>query len=60
MKHDENIVRKADQSSCLVVMEKTEYQQKLDAILSSGNKFKALTRNPTAGLKTSVNKPISK
>ena len=53
------IVRKADKSSSYVVLDRSEYLAKLDAILSDKKKFTRITRNPTDELKKKVNKLIS-
>ena len=56
--HESMIVRNADKANCFVVMDKKDYTDKLDAILSDDTKFKALSRNPINQLKTEVNKLI--
>ena len=56
--HDEIIIRKADKSNCFVVIDRAEYKQKLDTILSDHTKFTPLQRNPTSDLKTEMNKLI--
>ena len=56
--HPDIIVRKADKSNVPVVIDRTEYTQKLQNILNDQSKFKKLTRNPTQELKTRVNKLI--
>jgi hypothetical protein len=57
--HPDVIVRRADKSNIFVVMDKSEYKNKLDHILSNRNKFERITRNPVAALKTEVNKLIA-
>ena len=56
MKNNPNlIVRRADKANVLVVMNKQEYDEKLDAIVRDESKFKPLTRNPIPDLKVKVN-----
>ena len=52
------IIRKADKSSCFVIMERETYKEKLDIILSDESKFSMLSRNPTTELKVEINKFI--
>ena len=42
------------------ILDKNEYKQKLDLILSDTHKFKRITRNPINELKIEVNKLIKK
>ena len=42
-----------------MVLDKADYKTKLDDILSNQNKFKLITHNPVATLKTEVNKLIA-
>ena len=52
------IVRQADKANLFVVMNKSDYKNKLDEILNDSSKFQRITRNPTVELKTEVNKLI--
>ena len=58
--HPDIIVRKADKSNVFVILDKNEYKQKLDLILSDTQKFKRITRNPINELKIEVKKLIKK
>ena len=53
------IIRKADKANTYVVMDRTEYSEKLHSIISDESKFKQLTRNPISDLKTKVNSLIN-
>ena len=55
LREDETIVvRKADKSNMYVIMDKNEYKQKLDDILSDQTKFQQITKNPVEELKQKV------
>ena len=56
--HEQIIVLKADKSNAYVVLDKTEYKEKLDTILGDTTKFKSISRNPVSDLKIQVNKLI--
>ena len=56
--HESIFVRNADKASCFVVMSWEEYKHKLDEILTDTSKLSVETSNPTAQLKTQVNKLI--
>ncbi|XP_050704115.1 uncharacterized protein LOC126989586 [Eriocheir sinensis] len=61
LKADHNItIRKADKAATYVIMETSEYLQKIDDILNETTKFKRITRDPTEDLKRKVNKLIVK
>ena len=51
-------IRKADKSSTFVILPTTEYNKKMNDILTDESKFKQITRNPTNNLKTKLNKLI--
>ncbi|XP_050725482.1 uncharacterized protein LOC127003111 [Eriocheir sinensis] len=53
-------IRKADKAATYVIMETSEYLQKIDDILNETTKFKRITRDPTEDLKKKVNKLIVK
>lgn len=57
--HPDIIIRKADKSNVLVVLDKQEYKNKLDSILSDTTKFTKIKRDTTKSLKTDVNKLIA-
>ena len=57
--HHDIIVRCADKSNIFVVMNRTDYTNKLEAILNNANKFTEINRNPINNLKIEVNKLIS-
>ena len=60
LKTNENIViRKADKSSMYVILNKKDYLDKLDEILSDTTKFCKITKNPTEALKKKANNIIS-
>ena len=57
LREDESIViRKADKSNMYVLMNKSEYQQKLSDILSDCSKFKQIKRNPVDELKKKIHR----
>ena len=59
LKNNEHIIiRKADKSNMYVILNKDEYLDKIDSILSDTSKFKLVTRNPTEQLKQRANKLI--
>ena len=53
------VIRKADKSSIYVLLDKAEYLDKLDDILSDSSKFQKINRDPTLTLKQEANKLIS-
>ena len=57
--NDEIIIRKADKSSLYVIMNKSDYINKVNNILSDQTKFKKITSNPTNKVKQEANKLIS-
>ena len=57
--HHDIIVRRADKSNIFVVMNRTDYTNKLEVILNDANKFTKINRNPINNLIIEVNKPIS-
>lgn len=56
--NEEIIVRKADKASMFVLMQRNEYNEKMDAILSDPLRFKRITRNPIEELKKKINRLI--
>ena len=52
------VIRKADKSSTYVVMNKNEYINKINEILSDHTKFKQIKRNPIQNLKKKANRLI--
>ena len=60
LKNNENIViRKADKSSIYVILNKNDYMDKLNLILSDTSKFKLIRRNPIETIKKKANELIS-
>ncbi|XP_050738488.1 uncharacterized protein LOC127009435 [Eriocheir sinensis] len=60
LKADHNItVRKADKSASYVIMNTSEYMDKMDDILKDETKFTKITKDPTESLKKKLNKLIS-
>ncbi|XP_076067688.1 uncharacterized protein LOC143040482 [Oratosquilla oratoria] len=60
LRENENIiVRKADKSSCFVILDKDIYLQKCSDILKDRTKFKRISGNPVENLKKKLNKLIS-
>ena len=54
-KENKNItIRKADKSSTFVIMNATDYQEKLNCILEDRSKFQEISKNPTNKLKTKI------
>jgi len=53
------IVRKADKSSIYVILNRTEYMDKLNIILSDTSKFKRIKKDPTEVLKKEANDLIT-
>ena len=49
------VVRKADKSNRIVILDKTEYFDKLNAIVNDVRKFKILNKDPTEDLKRKLN-----
>ena len=59
LKSNNNIViKKADKSAIYVILDKDEYIEKINSILSDQSKFKRISRNPTEKLKQKANKLI--
>ena len=57
--NEQLIIRKADKSSIYVLMDKSEYLEKLDNILADTTKFQKISKDPTTHLKQEANKLIS-
>ena len=53
------IVRKADKGNTFVILNTTEYNEKLNLILQDTSKFRRLDKNPTDNIKKSLNSLIS-
>ena len=49
------IIRRADKSNVYVILNRSDYRDKLSAILNDGSKFRKITKNPSEPLKKSVN-----
>ena len=59
LKENNNIVvRRADKSSIYVILDKDDYLNKLNALLSDTSKFQVINRDPTSKLKLKANKLI--
>ena len=54
------IIRKGDKSSIYVVLDKEEYLEKLDNILSNPSKFQHLQKDPTEAIKKKINNLINR
>ena len=52
------IVRRADKTSCLVILNKEDYNEKLNKILSDKSKFQKIKEDPTKKHKAHVNRLI--
>ena len=60
LKQNEKLmIRKADKSSIYVLLDRTEYMEKLNNILSDSTKFQRINRDPTSQLKQEANKLIT-
>ena len=53
------IIRKADKSNTFVIMDKTDYNDKIDHLLSDESKFRKIDEDPTNDIKTELNKLIT-
>ena len=49
------VIRKADKSNMYVILDSTEYFNKLDDIISDDNKFQKISRDPTHDIKIRAN-----
>ena len=59
LREDDTItVRKADKSSSYVVIDKSEYLNKIEEILKDKKKFKKIRKDPTSDLKKKANRVI--
>ena len=60
LREDEDIIiRKADKSSVYVILDRKDYNDKLDTILSDESKFKRITKDPTSEVKKEANRLIT-
>ncbi|XP_076069748.1 uncharacterized protein LOC143041624 [Oratosquilla oratoria] len=60
LKKDPDItIRKADKTAAYVLMNTSEYLDKMDTILSDETKFKKISKDPTESLKKKLNKLIT-
>lgn len=57
--NDDLIIRKADKSAMYVLMDKANYFDKLNDILTDASKFKKIKKDPTSELKQEANRLIS-
>ena len=57
--HPDVIVRRADKSNMFVILNKSDYNKKIQDILNDQSKFKRLKSNPTEKLKKSLNAIIT-
>lgn len=53
------IITKADKSNCTIVMDKTEYENKIQELLNDTQTYKIIPRNPINKVHTNLNKIIS-
>ncbi|XP_043202779.1 uncharacterized protein LOC122370895 [Amphibalanus amphitrite] len=56
--NDDIVIRRADKSSIFVILDKEDYYSKVRSVLQDTAKFKRITRDTTAALKTRVNKLV--
>ena len=49
--NEDIIVRKADKNNTFVIMNRSDYMEKLDLIVNDENKFRKLDKDPTEALK---------
>ena len=56
---DRIVVRRADKSAIYVIMDKSEYLEKMNTILSDDSKFEKITKDTTDSLKAKVNRLIT-
>ena len=56
--NDDIVIRRADKSAVYVIMNKSEYVQKVNTLLDDPSKFKCISSNPTDQLKKKANKLI--
>lgn len=56
---DRIVVRRADKSAVIVIIDKNEYLEKMNAILSDDTKFEKISKDPTDTLKAKVNRLIT-
>ena len=56
--NDDIVIRRADKSSIFVILDKEDYHSKVRSVLQDSAKFKRISRDTTATLKTRVNKLI--
>ena len=52
------IIRRADKSNMYVILNRSDYRDKLSAVLNDGSKFRRITKNPCEPLKKNINKLI--
>lgn len=52
------IIRKADKSNTIVIMDKSKYKNKINDIISDESKFHKIDKDPTYELKVEINKLI--
>ena len=57
-RNNDIVIRRADKSAVYVIMNKSEYVQKVNSLLSDPSKFKCISSNPTDQLKQKANKLI--
>ena len=56
---DSIVIRKADKTSIYVILDRSEYDKKIDAILSVTSKFEKIRADPTNTLKKKANQLIA-
>ena len=52
------IIRRADKSATYVILNKTDYQEKVNELLSDTSKFESINKDPTNEIKSKANKII--
>ena len=53
------VIRRADKSASYVILDKSDYFDKINALLSDQSKFRLINRDPTNNIKTKANKIIT-
>lgn len=57
--NEEIVIRKADKANVFIILDKSDYKEKLDKILEDKSKFKKTSKNTTVDLKAEVNRLIT-
>ena len=54
------VIRRADKSNIFVILNRVDYNRKIDDILKDGTKFQKISKNPCEAIKTKINKLIDR